>query len=385
MRKASKEARASADLGARLRERRSEIERAVLTRIYGVADPGNAEPEYLEGLKTAVSAGLEYGICVVERCEERLAVPPALLSQARLAARARVDLETVLRRYVAGYNLLSDFVFEEVEAGVIPPGSGLKPLMRAQANAFERLVASISSEYSREANCRRITAEQRRTDCVEALLAGELVDAADLGYNFDMYHLGLIVSGPGASRLLQRISRTLDRNLLAVPSGASVVWGWLGGRKPLQPDDVEHCLSHEWPPGTTLALGEVARGLAGWRVTHRQAKAAQNVMIRGSKKCARYADVALVASVSKDELLSASLSEIYLSPLAAGPDDGDALRETLRAFFAADRNVSSAAAALGINRHTVTNRLRTVEERLGRSLNSCATEVDLALRLEKLQ
>jgi DNA-binding PucR family transcriptional regulator len=50
-----------------------------------------------------------------------------------------------------------------------------------------------------------------------------------------------------------------------------------------------------------------------------------------------------------------------------------------------DRNVTSAAAALGVNRHTVSNRLRAVESRIGRPISSCVAEIDAALRLEDLR
>jgi DNA-binding PucR family transcriptional regulator len=69
-------------------------------------------------------------------------------------------------------------------------------------------------------------------------------------------------------------------------------------------------------------------------------------------------------------------------PLVEDSDRGTVLRETLHAYFATARNTYSTAAALGVSRQTVGNRLRAVEERLGRSLDSCATEVEIALRLE---
>jgi hypothetical protein len=37
-----------------------------------------------------------------------------------------------------------------------------------------------------------------------------------------------------------------------------------------------------------------------------------------------------------------------------------------------------------VNRHTVTNRLRIVEERVGRSLTSSGAEIEAALRLHDL-
>ena len=86
----------------------------------------------------------------------------------------------------------------------------------------------------------------------------------------------------------------------------------------------------------------------------------------------------------QDELLASSLRKLYLEPLEAERDGGEVARETLRAYFAADRNVSSAAAILDVERRTVSNRLRSIEQRLGRQLSSCAVELSIALRLEQL-
>jgi DNA-binding PucR family transcriptional regulator len=76
------------------------------------------------------------------------------------------------------------------------------------------------------------------------------------------------------------------------------------------------------------------------------------------------------------------LRSLYLEPLERERGGGEAARDALRAYFAADRNVSSAAAMLGVSRQAVAKRLRSVEERLGRSLASCGTELEAALRLE---
>ena len=57
-------------------------------------------------------------------------------------------------------------------------------------------------------------------------------------------------------------------------------------------------------------------------------------------------------------------------------------RETLRAYFASGRNISSTAAALGVDRRTVTNRIRAIEDLFGRPLGDFATELETALRLD---
>jgi sugar diacid utilization regulator len=95
--------------------------------------------------------------------------------------------------------------------------------------------------------------------------------------------------------------------------------------------------------------------------------------------------VALLASVLNDDALAGSLIEIYLAPLGGSENGGAILRRTLRAYFAAERNASSAASALGVTRHTVQNRLRTIEEKLGQSLRTRQAELEVALRLEELK
>ena len=68
-------------------------------------------------------------------------------------------------------------------------------------------------------------------------------------------------------------------------------------------------------------------------------------------------------------------------PGARRAPNGAVLRATLRAYFVAQRNVSSTASALGVSRKTVNSRLRTVEQGLGRTLDSCALELELGVTL----
>jgi hypothetical protein len=381
--------RARAELSARLRERQAEIEQAVLTRAYAVSetnsespDPETLDPTYLQGLRTATAAAVDYALEVVERGEGREPYPPAiLLAQARLAARNRVGLDTVLRRYSAGYVLLSDFLVEEAERSGLR-GPALQRLLRSQA-ALDRLLAALSEEYAREERERPTTQEQRRTERIERLLAGEPIDTTELEYDFEAHHLAAIASGPGAGNALRELAASIDCRLLSACRGDETLWAWLGARRAPDPEELKRHAA-DWPEGATLAIGEPSEGLTGWRLSHRQAKAAMSVAQRSPEPVVRYADVALLAAVLGDELLATSLRKLYLEPLEAERDGGEVALETLRAYFAVERNVSSAAAALGVSRQAVAKRLRTVEERLGCSLDSCAAELEAALRLEQL-
>jgi DNA-binding PucR family transcriptional regulator len=131
-----------------------------------------------------------------------------------------------------------------------------------------------------------------------------------------------------------------------------------------------------------VTVGEPGEGLAGWRFSHQQAKAALPIAERRGKPVLRYADVAVLASIARDDLLATSLRRLYLEPLEGTRDGGRVARETLRAYFDAERNVSSTAAALGVDRRTVRNRLRGIEELLDRPLTGSLADLEIALRLD---
>jgi hypothetical protein len=372
-------------LQARLRARRLELEQAALARIGAISDPSEvADPEYLTGLRTALSAALDYGFAATRDSEERPPqIPVVLLGQARMAARNGVGLDTVLRRYCAGYALLNDLLVSEAERSGAPQLGELKPLLRALALRFDRLLVAISEEYSREAASCAETSGRRHLERVQKLLAGELVDLAELAYDFDGFHIGAIASGHDAAESLRRLADSLDCRLLLVQPDEQSAWGWIGARRQLDPAelaDQERARSQQ----SAIALGEPGRGLAGWRLTHRQAAAALPIAQRGEARCVRYLEVALLASALQDELLATSLRQLYLAPLEAERDSGEVARATLRAYFAAERSISSAAAALGVNRHTVAARLRAIEARLDCTLERRAADIEAALRLEEL-
>jgi hypothetical protein len=374
------------ELAARLRERLPELEAAIATRVYAISDPHDvADPTYLQGLNAALAAAIDHRLTVLEVGERRApAVPPVLIAQARLDARDGVSLDTVLRRYFAGNALFGDFLVEEAERAEVP-SSALRRLLGAQATLGDRLLAAVSAEHAREAKSRPSSAAERRRECVKSLLAGELVDHSELGYDLDAHHLGLMARGEGAAEAMRELAGRLDRRLLAVCREEESVWAcWLGGRDPLEAEEAIRALRDIRSEGVLITLGEPGEGLSGWRFSHRQAKAALPIAERSGQPLVRYSDVTLLASIVRDDLAVASLRRLYLAPLEDGRD-GDNLRIALRAYFQAGRNVSSAAAALGLNRRTLSKRLQAAERILGRPLESLAADLEIALSLEALE
>jgi hypothetical protein len=361
-----------------------ELEAAVTTRVHAIADPREvADPSYLHSLNGALTTALDYALVAIELGERRApGIPPALLAEARLAARAGVPLDTVLRRYVSGNALLADFLVEEAERAEIPT-SVLRRLLRRQATLLDRLLETVSAEHVREAKSWPSSSAERRRECVKSLLAGEQVDHSELGYDLDGHHLALMAKGEGAPEAMRLLAGKLDRRLLAVCREEESIWAcWLGGRRPLEAGQALRALTEIPLDRVVVTVGEPGEGLAGWRLSHRQAKAALPIAERRGEVVLHYADVVLLTSILRDDLVSTSLHQLYLAPLKGTPDGGKVARETLCAYFAAERNISSTAAALGIDRRTVTNRIRAIEELFGRPLKDIAAELETALRLD---
>lgn len=376
------------DLVSRLRALQPEIEQAVLARVHGVSDPADVkDPLYAEGLRVAVSVAIEHGIEAVQRGQgPGPPIPTLLLSQARLAARCGVRLDTVLRRYFAGYSILGDFVLEQAERSGIAGGPALKRLLRTQAGLFDRLLAAVSEEYGREASI-PASSEQRRVALVQRLLDGELLDprvlGAEFGYEPERFHVALITLGPDIATVIAEVARELDLGAMLVRRAEDTVWAWLGARRPVEVTLVHAALKARAPEQSAVAIGEGGHGIAAWRLSHRQALAALPIALRRPGASVRYVDVALQASMLRDEVLVDSLRELYLAPLEQMRDGGEMARRTLRAYFEADRNVSSAAVALGVSRSTVSSRLQAIEKALERPLSTASDELAVALRLDE--
>jgi hypothetical protein len=387
---------------SRVRARRAELEDAVFARILegDYVSSGDDDAEYVAGLRNVVHAAIEYALITLESGEgvEEMA-PPQAIVQARRAARLGVNLDTVLRRYVLGSTMLGDLLVEEAaNCDLGDDAMSLREVLSTQAAVLERLMAAITAEYNMELERVGRSPAQRLTERVQRLLAGAPGDLFDLDYELDGWHVGAIATGATAAHDLRRVADTLDCRLLYVPCGEQMAWAWLGGRGAPAAGDIELALLGEkvaCPSSpsrgreqgareVTLALGEPAWALEGWRLTHRQAQAAMRVALRAPQLLTRYADVALMAAVLRDELLAESMVEVYLSALGDRHGAGAVLRQTLRAYFKAERNASSAASALGVSRHTVENRLRTIEEKLGYMLGARQAELEVALRLEEL-
>jgi PucR-like helix-turn-helix protein/diguanylate cyclase with GGDEF domain len=376
-----------ANLVGRLRVRQPEIEAAIFAHVremYGSI--GSEDAEYQAGLSAAVTAVVDYALTGIAQDEEWSGpIPSAAITQARRAARNGVNLDTLVLRYIAGHRLLGEFVMDEADrSGYSSYSHALRQLSRTQELLLERLTAAVASEHRQEVDRIGRSAEQRRRELVQQLLDGKPTDTAELEYDFEAWHLGVIATGIAAEKAVRGLADGLGRHLLLVACGEGTVWAWLGGRRQLAITDIERVLAANGVAGVSLAIGEPRRRIDGWRQTHREAQAALSVALRMPPRLTRCADVPLEAALLQNPVLARLLIETHLSPLDGLRIGGQVARQTLRAYIACNHNISSAAHKLKVTRHTVENRLHQIEQLFDRPLRACLVRLELALRLEEL-
>lgn len=372
-------------LASSFRAQMPQIEQSVLKRVQSVSDPATpADPEYVSGMQEAVHDAIEYaidGIEVGDRPAEP--IPAAVSRQAHRAARNGIALDAVLRRCHAGDRALTEWI---TGAALNLPVACLQEIARTHGLLVDHLTAEMASEYMRELGRLEQSSDQRLRARIQDLLKGNREHDPDLAYDLSGWNLGIIAQGTGVGGTIRDIGRRLGHQILAVPAGEDErLWLWLGGRRRPDPDEIERQLESRLPDLSHVTLGEPHYGSAGWRRTHTEAMTALWVAHHQPGQVTRHRDVILESAVLRDPCVLTSLIEAYLLPLEGRGDTGEILKETLRAYFAAEQNAATTAHILNVDRGTVRRRINKVEKRLGRKLASCAPHLQVALAVEKLQ
>jgi hypothetical protein len=373
-----------------LRLKTPEIEQAMLARMQGArAGVPNMAVECVESIHVAAIELLECCLDWMERGDMAAVILPRSIGRpARYAARTGAGIDAILRYYIAAHTVIGEFVMDSVGRLDRCAESGAAAVLRrVQADALEEVLVLVVEEFQDERSRAVLSASARRADMVRRLLAGEDLDGSGLDYDVEApCHVALVVTGelqaePTARALLGCHN---TKHLIALP-GDGTIWAWVGGARSVTTEEVVKLLAGAGCRGCVVGVGEPCSGVDGWRLSHRQADAACNLGLSSERGIIRYADDPLLAAAINDDVLARSLHDLYLAPLDRRKGGGAVLRDTLREYFAKSANVSSAAAALGVTRRTVEARLRTAEELLGRTVQACSAEIDVALRLDEIR
>ncbi|MET9255619.1 helix-turn-helix domain-containing protein [Streptomyces sp. NPDC003717] len=347
------------------------------------------------GAESSVLTGL---LVVVAGDAGAVRAPQEALTGDRDFVRRGIPLDLVLRGIRIGHAMTSQALMDAVERLVPEPERTaevryVSRLLFAYVDGFSSVMASeYLSEYDRWVT----SAAAERAELVRHIVEGRPVAAeqasATLGYPLDRHHLAMVLwHEPGVDAPPSDLQRSASRLLagsgcgasLVIPYGAASVWVWAAWRT----------LPAEEPrlpapgPGTRVAVGTFAEGVAGFRQSHHEAGQTAELVRSasgGGTDATWYADVAVAVMLSQDLDLARAFVRRELGPLAADTTAAAELRQTLAVYLASERSLANAAKVLHIARNTVAYRIKKIEARTGRDLRHRRLELECALRLTEV-
>ena len=330
--------------------------------------------------------------------------PAASLEYARRRAQRGTPLTALLRAYRLGHACFSDWLFKELarhadDAQMITAATlGMSKVVAGYVDqTSEEIVAAYTRERERWLRNRSAARAARIRD----LLAGERVNVsateATLGYRLRQYHVGLVCWVGDATAAVDNITR-LEHAVSHVagkaarcgdpvflPRDESSAWGWL----PLGIQDTfdAAAASTAGADGDIhFAFGNAVKGVTGFRLTHRQAVAAQAVALAAGSAPPRVVTFSEVAPVAM-MLGSADLLRAWvlatLGGLATDDEHHARLRDTLLAFLQSGGSYKATAEQMMLHKNTVQYRIRKAEESLGRPAAEKRHDVELALQASR--
>jgi hypothetical protein len=327
--------------------------------------------------------------------------PAAALEYARRLAQRGRPLTALLRAYRLGHTCFSDWLLKELarqtnDAQMVTAVTlGMSEIV---AGYIDQTSEEIVAAYTRERENWLRNRSAARAARIRDLLSGQRVNVsateATLGYRLWQYHVGLVCWAGDATAAADNITRlehaighvaeklACSGDPVFLPRDESSAWAWLplgihdtfdaAGASPSGVDDDIH-----------FAFGGVAKDIAGFRLTHQQAVAAQAVALAAGPPAPRsvaFGEVAPVAMMlgSTDLLRAWVLST--LAGLATDDEHHARLRDTLLVFLQTGGSYKATAERLTLHKNTVQYRIHKAEESLGRPVGENQHDVELALR-----
>ncbi len=330
--------------------------------------------------------------------------PAASLAYARRRAQRGTALTALLRAYRVGHACFLDWLVRELarqtdDAPMITGATlGMSQIV---AGYVDQTSEEIVAAYARERENWLRNRSAVRGARIRDLLSGQRINVsateAALGYRLRQYHVGLVCWAGDATAAVDNITR-LERAIsqlaaqvacsgepVFLPRDESSAWAWLplGIRDTF---DAAGASAVGVDGDIHFAFGDAAKGTAGFRLTHRQAIAAQAVALAAGSPAPRAVAFGAVAPVAmmlgSPELLRAWVLGT-LAGLAADDEHHARLRDTLLVFLQTGGSYKATAERLTLHKNTVQYRIRKAEESLGRPVNGNRQDVELALRASR--
>jgi hypothetical protein len=372
------------------------VDRQIMAEIPAIAD----DPVLAGDLHLSTRHQWLSFLGMLGHTEHRLVLPPQAVDLAHSLARRGLDVGVLLKVYLAAHRGVFEHLGNVVDllGEEEPPGDEVLRFLWSRADLWmdDSVEALIESFYEERQRLHE-GAVARRAEMIDGILGGEEVTtdeaSRDLGHPLSQWQTAYVVwttLADGGNQLrpaASDVARALGgRQTLTSAVGTRDLWCWTATTS--APDegllaDLATVLDQR---DVHVAVGISARGVEGFRRSHREARAAQHLALRArtTPRILRYRDVELLclAMESRDLLEGMVLREV--GPLCGEEGSKAQIRETVLTYLDNRMNVDATAGALFIHPNTVRYRLGRAEEHLGHSLNVGAARVQLALQYVSL-
>ncbi|WP_149359240.1 PucR family transcriptional regulator [Lolliginicoccus suaedae] len=322
--------------------------------------------------------------------------PPAAIALARTVARRGMDVKVLLRIYGTGRTTAINILTEIVQSVPVDAERKMNALITFWQSAISWLELStdvLLAAYTSERATLERGATARRADTIHALLDGATIpiDTAStrLDYPLRPWHTAMILwSGTDDTealghreQVIRRAARALDAHgrVISVPSGARGHWAWIATELPASTDAIAGI---DLPPGTRIAVGSPARGSSGFRQSHLDAVAAQQIatVSTSTRACTLYHQVEIPYLLSRDTNALRQFLARALGPLAAPTEHAARLRDTVAEYIRTGGSPTDAARTLQVHKNTVRYRIEQAFTELGVPHDGDHADLGLALR-----
>ena len=329
--------------------------------------------------------------------------PTAALEYARRLAQRGIPATALIRAYRVGQARFLRHCIDELlcqTPGDHVEGASTQWMVEHVSDTLDRVIEQVIAAYESARERWVYNRSAVLTTRVKSVLAGDNVDvkAAEtaLGYRLLQRHLGAILwvenTASAGDDPLERLGRMASALAVAagspqaplfVPCEETSAWAWLAitPGAVLRRDELQAVIRERELP-VSLALGEPALGVEGFRRTHQQALRAQSVALAAGPHhvpVTYFIDVAPVAMMCADIESAREWVRETLGALAVDSERNTRLRETARVFLQTGGSYTSTADQLFLHRNTAQYRVQKAEELRGRPLREGRLDVELAL------
>ncbi|OSC43251.1 PucR family transcriptional regulator [Mycobacterium decipiens] len=261
----------------------------------------------------------------------------------------------------------------------------------------------VEEVYAAERDRWLRSAAANQAETIRTILAGQPIDAdvasRRLRYEVGRVHVAAIAwlesheEGRNTQAILEAAIRDVaamigNRKPLVHSLGILSVAAWISSHGDVPSKVLDELrFATATAPGVRVAIGEPARGIAGFRASHVEALEAQRVAVLAARPVGgvtRYHNASLGAIATVDIEQARTFVRRELGRLGSDDETTRRLAATLRTYLDENCSRGRTAKRLHVHENTVAYRIRQAEQTLGRSLEKRTLELRVALSLVDL-